>query len=129
MITKDGTIGKIAFIKQLPKPATLNSGVFVIRLKVNNIYAQYLYYIFKSEYFINFLNRLTAGSTIIHLYQKDFKDFSIPLPNSMKEQLSIASILSKMDSELDTLEKKLDKYKQVKQGMMQNLLTGKIRLV
>ena len=45
------------------------------------------------------------------------------------EQNAIASILSDMDAEISALETKLAKYKQVKQGMMQNLLTGKIRLV
>jgi type I restriction enzyme S subunit len=48
---------------------------------------------------------------------------------SIEEQTSIATILSDMDAEIAALEAKLEKYKKVKQGMMQNLLTGKIRLV
>ena len=47
----------------------------------------------------------------------------------MEEQTRIAQILSDMDTEIEALEKKLEKYNQIKQGMMQNLLTGKIRLV
>ena len=46
-----------------------------------------------------------------------------------EEQQAIAEILSNMDSEIEALEQKLAKYRQVKQGMMQQLLTGKIRLV
>jgi type I restriction enzyme S subunit len=53
----------------------------------------------------------------------------IPIPDSKAEQTRIAQILTDMDAEIEQLEKKLDKYKMMKQGMMQNLLTGKIRLV
>lgn len=53
----------------------------------------------------------------------------IPIPESKTEQTRIAQILTDMDAEIEQLEKKLEKYKMMKQGMMQNLLTGKIRLV
>lgn len=51
------------------------------------------------------------------------------IPSSIKEQNAIASILSDMDSEIEKLESQLTKYRNLKQGMMQNLLTGKIRLI
>ena len=50
-------------------------------------------------------------------------------PTLVEEQQAIAQVLSDMDSEIDQLEKKLAKYQQIKQGMMQELLTGRIRLV
>jgi len=53
----------------------------------------------------------------------------IPIPKSKEEQIQIATILSDMDAEITALETKLEKYKRVKLGMMQNLLIGKIRLV
>lgn len=53
----------------------------------------------------------------------------ISFPKSISEQTHIATILSNMDAEISLLEQKLEKQKQIKQGMMQNLLTGKIRLV
>ena len=53
----------------------------------------------------------------------------IPYPPTKAEQTAIAAILSDMDSELDALEAKLGKARQIKQGMMQELLTGKTRLV
>ena len=53
----------------------------------------------------------------------------VVIPKSIEEQTRIAQILSDMDTEIEALEKKLEKYKMIKQGMMQNLLTGKIRLV
>jgi len=54
----------------------------------------------------------------------------LPIGYPLKtEQICIAQILSDMDAEIEILEKKLEKYKKIKQGMMQNLLTGRIRLV
>lgn len=72
---------------------------------------------------------MSAGSTINHLYQKDFVDFTFKAPSELAEQQAIAQVLSDMDSEIEQLEKKLSKYQQIKQGMMQELLTGRIRLV
>ncbi len=129
LVTKDGTIGKIALIKSVPKPATLNSGVFVIRPIANSFHPEFFYYLLLSEVFLQFLAQLSAGSTINHLYQKDFVTFKYFTPKTIDEQKHIAKILSEMDNEITELEIKLKKYKMIKQGMMQNLLTGKIRLV
>ena len=79
--------------------------------------------------FKDFLDKLSAGSTIIHLYQKDICKFEFLLPPTIEEQEAIAALLSEMDSEIEALQQKLEKYRQIKQGMMQQLLTGKIRLV
>lgn len=129
LVTKDGTIGKVAFIKRLSKPATLNSGVFVIRPIDGSFYPEFFYYVLLSDIFDRFLSQLSAGSTINHLYQKDFINFEFCVPEDNKEQTRIATILSDMDTEIAALEAKLAKYRHIKQGMMQNLLTGRIRLV
>lgn len=128
LITKDGSLGKVALVQELTKPATLNSGIFVIR-PLQSIYDPvFVYHILSSFVFKNFLDRLSAGSTIIHLYQKDVDKFEFLLPPSIEEQKAIAAILSEMDDDIEVLEEELAKYRQVKQGMMQQLLTGKIRL-
>ena len=130
LLTKDGTIGKVAYISNIPKPTTLNSGVFVIRpAKENSFDPNFVYHVLNSFIFDNFLAKLSAGSTINHLYQKDFVDFTFKAPSELAEQQAIAQVLSDMDSEIEQLEKKLAKYQQIKQGMMQELLTGRIRLV
>lgn len=129
LITKDGTIGKVAFLNEIPMQGTLNSGVFVIRPKNSDkIDSVFLSLIFKSIWFDSFLEQITSGSTIVHLYQKDFVKFDFPLP-SKEEQTAIASVLSSMDKEIETLNTKLEKYRNLKTAMMQQLLTGKIRLV
>lgn len=129
LITKDGTIGKVAIVSGLNKKATLNSGVFVLRPKANAYDSRYVYYILLSQIFADFLNKLEAGSTINHLYQKDFVTFEFELPPTLVEQTAIAAILSDMDAEIDALTAKLAKIRDIKQGMMQELLTGRIRLI
>ncbi len=128
LVTKDGTIGKVGYVPKLTKPATLNSGVFVIRPKRESFEPRFLFYILTSRLFDDFITRITAGSTITHLYQKDFVNFEFFAPEK-SEQIAIASILSEMDSDIQALEQRLSKTRQIKQGMMQELLTGKTRLV
>jgi len=129
LVTKDGTIGKVALISKLDKPATLNSGVFVIRPIDNAFHSEFFYYLLCSSIFNEFLNQLSAGSTINHLYQKDFVNFVYMTPPTIDEQMLIAGVLSDMDEEINLLESKLAKARQIKQGMMQELLTGRTRLV
>jgi type I restriction enzyme, S subunit len=69
-----------------------------------------------------------TGGAQPHIHPSDLNPISCSIP-SVEEQTQIATILSDMDAEISALETKLAKYKQIKQGMMQNLLTGKIRLV
>jgi len=128
LLTKDGTIGKVGFVDSLPGPATLNSGVFVIRPKGNSYDPLFFYHILSSRVFGDFLAQLQAGSTISHLYQKDFVHFSFRAP-SVPEQAAIAAILSDMDAEIAALEQRLAKSRALKQGMMQELLTGRTRLL
>jgi type I restriction enzyme, S subunit len=128
LLTKDGTIGKVGYVENLPSPATLNSGVFVLRPLGESLYPLFLYYILYSQIFDEFLNKIFAGSTISHLYQKDFVTFEFLAPEK-EEQRAIATVLSDMDAAITTLEKRRAKTQAIKQGMMQELLTGRTRLV
>lgn len=129
LVTKDGTIGKIALVDALDKPATLNSGVFVIRPKNESFVPEFFYYLLLSKVFDEFLSQLSAGSTINHLYQKDFVGFTYQLPPTSEEQAAIAQVLGDVDAVIASLEAKRAKTARLKQGMMQELLTGRIRLV
>ena len=128
LVTKDGTIGKAAYIDHLPFPTTLNSGVFVMRPLNDSYVPKYFFYILMSRIFTDFLNKLAAGSTISHLYQKDFVGFEFSAPSTNKEQSAIVEVLSDMDSEIEALEQRRAKTADLKQAMMQELLTGKTRL-
>ncbi len=107
----------------------LNSFCFGFRLnKELNNNGLYLSYYFRSNYGRTIFYILAQGATRHNLSKSNFIkiEFQIPEP---KEQTHIAKILTDMDTEIESLEKKLEKYKMIKQGMMQKLLTGKIRFV
>lgn len=128
LVTKDGTIGKVAIVPNIDKRATLNSGVFVFRV-IEKVKRKFLYWILRSSLFSNFIDELSAGSTIKHLYQKDLKQLKFVIPTSLSEQQAIADILTAMDKEISDLEEEKEKYIALKAGAMDDLLTGKIRLV
>ena len=129
LLTKDGTIGKVAYVADLTRPATLNSGVFLVKPITDAYTAHFMFYVLESSVFKDFLQQLSAGSTINHLYQKDLVKFDLYVPPTKEEQEAIAGILFDMDSDIHRLEKKLSKYQKIKQGMMEELLTGKVRLM
>lgn len=128
LITKDGTIGKVAFIDSLPGPATLNSGVFVVRPKVGAYDSGFLFHLLRSRFFDEFVAGLSAGSTINHLYQRDLVTLDLVVPNTLAEQRAIAAALFDADGEITALERRLEATRAVQQGMMQELLTGRTRL-
>jgi type I restriction enzyme S subunit len=127
LVTKDGTIGKVAYIDKLPKKATLGTGIFLVRSISNVYYPKYLYHVFTSFVFDKFIDNLKAGSTINHLYQKDFVLFKIPLP-PIPEQERIATILSQIDEVIEKEQAYKEKLERIKKGLMEDLLTGKVRV-
>lgn len=129
LVTKDGTIGKVALVESLPMPATLNSGVFVIRPRNEAFHPGFFYYLLTSSVFAAFLGQLSAGSTINHLYQKDFVNFKFRAPQDLEEQRDVFEILRTTDSEIRIMDARLTKARALKQAMAQALLTGRIRLV
>lgn len=89
--------------------------------------AKFFYYIF-SAFFYERAIALSAKATVDSVRRDMIAKMKVDLP-SLAEQHAIATILSDMDAEIAELEAKRDKYKEVRQGMMQQLLTGKIRLI
>lgn len=103
----------------------IGRGIAAIRAKSG---ADTSFITFQVESAVKKILALTTGSTFPNIDGKSIKAIAFPIP-PLPEQTAIAQILSDMDAEIEVLEKKLEKYKMLKQGMMQNLLTGKIRLV
>ena len=126
VITKDGTIGKTAFITDCPPQTTLNSGVFVIRPKNNDIFSKYFYYILNSRYFEQFMRNYLTGSTIKHLNQEIFYDMVIVVPKNIDEQKRIVNKLDSIQNAIYKEIEQLKKYNQIKHGLMQDLLTYKV---
>ena len=75
------------------------------------------------------LNDKATGTTIAYLSREEFENYRAFVPPTKDEQKAISSILSDMDSEIENITKKVNKYKLIKIAMMDELLTGKIRLV
>ncbi|MFH6965837.1 restriction endonuclease subunit S [Flavobacterium sp. FlaQc-28] len=109
LITKDGTIGKIALVRDMPKIATLNSGVFLTR-PYNGEYSQeFMYWILFSEVFKTFYDYNKSGSTIQHLYQNVFNEFEYPFP-PLSEQNKIAKYLIHKTTQINTLIAKKEQF-------------------
>jgi len=125
LIPGEGNIGKI--FHYINGKFDVHQRVYMISNIKNGFLVKYIYrYI--SEYFGKHAMENSVKATVDSLRLPTFQIFKIPYP-SLQEQTQIATILSDMDAEIENLEIKLRKYKQIKQGMMQQLLTGKIRLV
>lgn len=132
LITKDGTIGKVAIIDNIPDKTTLNSGVMVIRPLKNSYDPSYLFWILKSNQFIDFIDLIKQGSTIQHLYQKTFDNFPIVLPNSFEEQKQIVDYLDKKTTKTDKLISKVElqikQLEEFRESLISSAVTGKIQV-
>lgn len=109
-------------------PLCTNQSIAAIYPNPDKFNPKFLYYKMDTQY--EQLRELSSGDGGRGgLNKKLILDYEVAIPKSIDEQTAIADILTEMDDEIELLEKKLKKYRQVKQGMMQQLLTGKIRLV
>ena len=128
LLVKTGsTFGKTAYVSGLNEKATLNPQVVVFKdIKIDN---RLLAYIVGDISFQNKINATIVGGAIPTLSQKQVSNYTILTPPTTEEQSAIAAILSDMDAEIDAMTAKLDKVRNIKQGMIQELLTGRIRLV
>ncbi|HHJ1481480.1 TPA: restriction endonuclease subunit S [Pseudomonas aeruginosa] len=104
----------------------LGGDILVIRPNLNSVNGSFLSYVIRHDE--DQVLKLVSGSTVFHLYGADMKKFEFMTP-PIEEQNAITATLSDMDNELAALETRRSKAQQLKQGMMQELLTGRIRLV
>ena len=92
LITKDGTLGKVAQVKGLEMPATLNGGVFVVRCKDGSLENRFILHYLLSNHFQSVVEQQKTGSTIRHLTQTLFSRLMIPIP-PLEIQREIVRIL------------------------------------
>jgi type I restriction enzyme S subunit len=104
----------------------LGGDILVIRAHPSVISGTFLSHVIRREE--EQVLRLVTGTTVFHLYGKDMQKFTFKAPK-LEEQDAIVTILSDMDAELEALEQRRAKTAALKQGMMQELLTGRTRLV
>lgn len=120
-------IGK-CFAYQGDERAVAGGDIVILRPN-SDFNSSYLGYILNSTCSVAQKYFMGQGSSVFHIYPNSLKKLKIPFPPNFSEQTAIAAILSDMDAEIEQLETQLIKYRQLKTGMMQELLTGKKRLV
>lgn len=106
----------------------IHDGWLVIQNYHNVFSTEFLYYYLVSEQTMAQYIHKASGSSVLNLNKDLVSSVEIVYPNQ-REQSAIAQVLSDMDAEIEKLEKKLSKYQKIKQSMMQELLTGRIRLI
>ena len=107
----------------------LNSFCFGFRIHDKEKYVPlFLAYFFRGNVGRNIMNALAQGATRYNMSKSQFRALEISIPSGA-EQTAIASLLSDMDAEIVVLEQRRDKTRAIKQGMMQQLLTGRVRLL
>lgn len=122
LLTSRASIGDVSI---LMTEGCTNQG-FQSLVAKESVDTEFLYYVALTLKPI--LQQNASGSTFLEISPKKLKAINIKIPDK-SQQISISQALSDIDKEIDALEAKLAKYKQIKQGMMQSLLTGKVRLL
>ncbi len=117
-------IGKCALIDDKTVGQAFGAFMLVFRTK----FAHYVFYQFQSNMILKQIEE-TMGATINQITNKDMASFSILMPFEEAEINAITSVLTEMDKELKLLKTRLEKIKAIKEGMMQELLTGRTRLI
>ena len=126
LLSKDGTIGKVLLFKG-DKNIVLLSSIAIIR-PLAEVSSVYLKFLLESEYFDMQLYSMQSGSALKRLVLKDINKLCFPFPKERKEQESIGARLMAIENKIRNEEVSLKKQKQVKKGLMQDLLTGKVRV-
>lgn len=129
VLTTRGSVGNIAlFDENVPfENVRLNSGMVIIRDSSNNYNKKFLFQFLKSQLFKSQVDNIAFGSAQPQLTIKELKKARIIIA-PITEQRKIASILTNVDEKLKVLQEKQENYYKLKKGLMQQLLTGKLRV-
>lgn len=129
LITKDGTIGKLALIENLPGPTSLNSHLLVIRPLKNDFNNEYLYWYLKSKVFLEYVEHTKTGTTFYGISQESIEKFSFACPN-INEQNEISLYLKERIQQIEELinENKIviQKLNEYRKSLIYEAVTGKI---
>ena len=121
LITKDGTLGKVALVQGLNMPATLNAGVFNVKIKdPGTIDVDYVYQYLAAPFLMKYANAKSTGGTIKHLNQNILIDFPVLLPRK-REQVKLAELLNGLDNTITLHQRKLEKLQELKKGYLQKM--------
>ena len=129
LIAKDGSILKYAFAVEEEKNIVILSSIAILRPNLDLIYPKYIAKYIKYEKFVEYaLSNFKTGTGVPRIVLKGFSKLSVPIPPTLAEQERIAGALSSIDTLIGALNEQIEKKRHIKQGTMQQLLTGKKRL-
>ena len=121
LITKDGTLGKVAYVQGLTMPATLNAGVFNVEIKdKDEVDEKYLFQYLKAPFLMDYVSKKATGGTIKHLNQSILVDFPVAMPKK-EEQSQIGQYFSNLDHLITLHQCKLEKLKNIKKSMLEKM--------
>lgn len=121
ILTKDGTIGRVARVDSLPGKATINGTMMLIRPE-RGIDYRYLYHLLNGAGFKKLIDDKVSGSSIPHIFQRDMVSLPISFP-PIDHQIKLAQVLDSLDTAIRDTEAIIAKLKVVKQGLLHDLLT------
>ncbi|MBL1179073.1 restriction endonuclease subunit S [Pantanalinema sp. GBBB05] len=127
LITITGNVGRVVYLDEDFGVGNMNQHIARVRINDNGVCSKFVYYYLNQTIVRRAFNAITTGQAYPQISLKQVRDAFVPMP-LLEEQRAIATVLSDMDAEIAALESRLTKTQSIKQGMMQQLLTGKVRL-
>jgi type I restriction enzyme S subunit len=127
VIGRRGEMGRCAFVQDAQEGWLCGTGSMIVRPGAK-LDGRFLQRVLSSNQAARAIESASVGTTMINLNQRTLADLSLHIPISIKEQAAIADALTASDALIESLEQLLTKKRQIKQGAMQELLTGKRRL-
>ncbi|WP_081082932.1 restriction endonuclease subunit S [Burkholderia cepacia] len=121
ILTKDGTIGRVARVDSLPGKATINGTMMLVRPEQGIDY-RFLYHVLNGAEFKKLIDDKVSGSSIPHIFQRDMVMLPISFP-SIEHQAKVAEVLDTLDTAIRETDAIVAKLKAIKQGLLHDLLT------
>ncbi len=121
LITKDGTLGKVAYVQDLPMQATLNAGVFNVTIKDGELVNEkYLFQYLKAPFLMDYVSQRATGGTIKHLNQNILVDFPVEMPE-VNEQKEIGEFFMNLDNLILMHQNEIERLSCVRKAMIEQM--------
>jgi type I restriction enzyme S subunit len=128
LMTITGNVGRVVHLDNKFPPSNINQHIARIRITDDRAVTSFIFHFLSQPLVRKYYNQITTGQAYPQISLVQVRDTTLPMPPA-SEQTAIAEVLSDMDAELWALEQRREKTRALKQAMMRELLTGKIRLV
>jgi len=130
VMTSRGTIGNIAFYDEniSYNHMRINSAMLILRSKVKTIDYKFWVQLLRGKVIEEYIYKSKVGSAQPHVTKKSLNNLKVSIPKSLEEQKKISTILSEVDEHIDQIKNEINQLQYIKRGLMQQLLTGQLRV-